>query len=1215
MFQRLKGAIDSRIAEEQARQKAVQPPLSRSSSSARRSSSRTVSPSRRQGRARNREKGDSNGASKAQPDPSEFDPEFVIEDEDVTSRAATPVLGKERSEGAEGDDVVGKGKPLAEEPEASPELPTEVRAKLRKLEKLESRYQELLRSYRIAHARVSSIEPFETSLRENTPLTSISDPGALVEYLNQMNLKGDMVMDELKRVSNERDTFKQKLDEAEKKTKDAYDEVTNLRREGKDSGIPVTPSEQVNGSQYTDQEKSSSDIDADPLGASTVSPPSSLKSSTRAVLSPKPFEGKEIKGSDESEEFFSYDSELPRLENELKAREGEVSELRGEINTLQGDLAVARESTESMVQSLEGATRDLHALTDAKERQEDERQQEKIMMENSAEGLRSKLVAVEGELVTLKTERDQRQEDNPEELQTKLKGVEEELANLELEQAKAQEIGQQNERLLERINELELQLGKLQSTKTQSEKRIETLNGLVSNLKQQVKDAETAKELIISEKENISETLNATVERLQEEAKVANQRVPISSQSASASASTIREQEQFPTTIDTPGNVEATGTGKKRNKKKKKGGKNAAAVNEKVDNPEPVKGETFTDAGRLDGSVEELEHQAETEGLIAKSKEEMNSLHGQIKEKDEAINRLQRKIKDQEELGEEIEGLKDDLLNVGQEHVDAKDQVKKLKAQKTNLEELLGVLENEIKETRIKLVSAMEGSEKARNDLSTEFEDLKSRALILEIDLSAAEQLAASRFKDLTELRTIMQKAQPELVGLRNEVAELRVAKEELSGKSTSLSMLEGREKDLRAEISSLRREASERDTEVQTLKGKVDQETNNRLKAEDLSRTTQRDLRKIESDHREVRDTNERIAKSLATSEEDANASRAQIRDLEDQIAKLNSDTEGLRDDIELKTAQYAGAQSLMGSMRDQTAEIGMQMKEARDRCEGLEEELGDAHRLLSERSREGETMRRLLSDIEGRADLKIREMRERMELAIEERDRAEDEASTIGRRRAREIEELKGKVRDAERNLKRAGDDKEDFERAEKDWRKRREELEMKAEQSANEVKEVRQAMEELRDALDERERQLIELEKQKSDLRRSMEETQHRMEKLQKSNKSLSDDMRTLQVAKTKALDSSALSSRSSVDSSPSRAGLGSPAPKGRGTPASTETLSGPVAGAIDYVYLKNVLLQFLEQKDKKHQMQLIPVLGMLLHFDRKDEQKWMSAITTK
>ncbi len=39
-----------------------------------------------------------------------------------------------------------------------------------------------------------------------------------------------------------------------------------------------------------------------------------------------------------------------------------------------------------------------------------------------------------------------------------------------------------------------------------------------------------------------------------------------------------------------------------------------------------------------------------------------------------------------------------------------------------------------------------------------------------------------------------------------------------------------------------------------------------------------------------------------------------------------------------------------------------------------------------------------------------------------------------------------------------------------------------------------------------------------------------------------------------------------------------------------------------GQVDHVYLKNVLLQFVEQRDKKHQMQLVPVLGMLLQFDK-------------
>lgn len=48
--------------------------------------------------------------------------------------------------------------------------------------------------------------------------------------------------------------------------------------------------------------------------------------------------------------------------------------------------------------------------------------------------------------------------------------------------------------------------------------------------------------------------------------------------------------------------------------------------------------------------------------------------------------------------------------------------------------------------------------------------------------------------------------------------------------------------------------------------------------------------------------------------------------------------------------------------------------------------------------------------------------------------------------------------------------------------------------------------------------------------------------------------------------------------------------------------SETPTGPGGPSIDYIYLKNVLLQFLEQKDKNYQKQLIPVLGMLLHFDR-------------
>ncbi len=98
-------------------------------------------------------------------------------------------------------------------------------------------------------------------------------------------------------------------------------------------------------------------------------------------------------------------------------------------------------------------------------------------------------------------------------------------------------------------------------------------------------------------------------------------------------------------------------------------------------------------------------------------------------------------------------------------------------------------------------------------------------------------------------------------------------------------------------------------------------------------------------------------------------------------------------------------------------------------------------------------------------------------------------------------------------------------------------------------------------------------------------------------------MSEELRNMKI---RGVDTTNPSSRSSIDSSRSR--LTSPGPKN----GSASSQSG---GAIDYVYLKNVLLQFLEQRDKKYQQQLIPVLSQLLKFDKTDEQKWMAAVSAK
>lgn len=92
-------------------------------------------------------------------------------------------------------------------------------------------------------------------------------------------------------------------------------------------------------------------------------------------------------------------------------------------------------------------------------------------------------------------------------------------------------------------------------------------------------------------------------------------------------------------------------------------------------------------------------------------------------------------------------------------------------------------------------------------------------------------------------------------------------------------------------------------------------------------------------------------------------------------------------------------------------------------------------------------------------------------------------------------------------------------------------------------------------------------------------------------------MADDLRTLRASRTRPPIPSASSSRSSLESSRT----------GHGTSPSRNNQESPkppvaITGSIDFVYLKNVLLQFLEQRDRKYQAQLVPVLGMLLHFDK-------------
>ncbi|KAI7710856.1 hypothetical protein KC353_g9392, partial [Hortaea werneckii] len=354
MFQRLKGFnldsfLDSKIAEEQAKQgqqgSPSRSPVKRQSSNAGgRSNSRADSSNRRAGsRLRVAEAEGAAPAGKG-PDPEEF---VIGDDSADISRAATPKPAQEGEEGPPGEGIekskqdedspAVKGKEKAD----SDGLPDDVRKKLAKLEHLTAKYQDLLRNYRTAHARVSAIEPFEATLREHTPLTSIADPGALVEFLNQRSLQSEMVLEELKRVTGEnkdivkeRDELKTKLDEAERKAKDAFDDAAGLREQRADK-----PAE---------AQKSS-----DPLGAESVNEPAKPADDKPA--------GDEL-FSYEAEQKNSMEEELKQLQTEIESQKAYINELSTENATLRNDFETSKLDLDAMRNKLGGKEREIEEL-------------------------------------------------------------------------------------------------------------------------------------------------------------------------------------------------------------------------------------------------------------------------------------------------------------------------------------------------------------------------------------------------------------------------------------------------------------------------------------------------------------------------------------------------------------------------------------------------------------------------------------------------------------------------------------------------------------------------------------------------------------------------------------------------------------------------------------------------------------------------------------
>ena len=633
-------------------------------------------------------------------------------------------------------------------------------------------------------------------------------------------------------------------------------------------------------------------------------------------------------------------------------------------------------------------------------------------------------------------------------------------------------------------------------------------------------------------------------------------------------------------------------------------------------------------------------------------------------EHEQERTRLAERLSKFSDTQESIEDLRDMVRDLGDELVDAKDRHKEAITQRDGAEARIKELQTSLQDAKTAGAqvdrAAVQDLELAREELQNKVNTLQAEVNRLTQDLEIAEKLSAERFKELTQVKDQLRVTSSELSSLKTINAALQAAKDNLENgakaSESQIKALEVKERDRRDEVSSLKGQLSSREKELRVIQTAFKEEEQKR-KAEEARATTVRgEMSKMQELRDSMAAARDDLTRQLATVKAELDKSEKQVSQLQQQRSALIQERDAAKEEHELGAAKFDSAKSLMESQREQTQDMAHRLREAEERRESAEEELAETNRQMRERAREAETLRRLLTELEGSLESRVRDMRERMEQAFSDRDKAEDEAAAAGKRRMRELETLQEKVVEGERQYRRIDLEAQDAKRRVADLERQLEQDRREKEDREQRNNELASAVAELSRSMKSAEAQVTSLERERDRLRVSAQEAEQAVERLRSELAGKNDIIETLrqqQQMATPPIDTRARQPSNGPAGSGGVTSPGSPA-VGRNDPSTFQSprigrspsmqsialsvhehrtpmspsvqqqqhhgggggfgVGGGVApqnsNELDRAYIRNILMQFVDNKTMRPR--LAPVLGKLLLMDKQQEGAFVRSL---
>lgn len=1034
------------------------------------------------------------------------------------------------------------------------ELPPSIRSKMKKFAKYEEKYPILLEAFKTEKRKAELTVSFEKVLQENTPISSISDAGLLVEYLNGINEKTTMLNEEMRKYAKENSILNEKLKDVEIRLKEALEKDKEPENEGISSQDSNDEIEKLRN---------------------TISDLKEKLEKKQAEDKPVEEKGRENEKEEEtddrqtkqSEEVDGYKKDIESYKKEIESVKDKLKKSEFSSRNIKDELSAAIEKSNSL-------EKDLKKLNDTSEN------------DNETTGLKTKLEEYKKQVAEL--------EDVNNTLETEI-----ENKNMELERFKDKS-------------------GAIQNDLNNTNKSIETLNSEAQVLNERASDLSNQldeKNKIIKELEQnqfnagqeIEVTTPATPSSNNKKNKKKNKKGGKKTSTAEKQITMNKEAEQGLS-------AESEDMRNKYDELKKENERIQSCLKEIDSSKQEISDELKRTKEKYDKLVQEHDelitnHKKAKSDLKLKI-EDVDHLRDLLKTIGDDLVQARDEIKELKEKSKSVKlnndgGLKKELtemqakfkeLNKSKEDIEKSKEelLKSIEDNNSSNEESLNTvrdekqkLENSLRELTKDLKASKEKNSDLENEIgkhlkSIEDNDLSQRLNKGDYDaLNKKHSALTSKFEDTNKQFEIVKQE-----------------KNDLNKRIKELSEFKSNDSSLKLEIASLKTSISHKDQLIEDFKKKID--ALNKLN-EELSGS----ISKLKTSNNELQNSNKDLVSEKNTlvtkqelSFEKNNSLNNELLKLQSEKQKLSTELETMKDKHDSLVKDKTSSSNSIQTFRQQYEELSMKSKESLLRIDNLEDELNESRTMLQERTRESSTIRRMLVDAEEQLKLKNHDFKSELTKISKEKSEIENNCQALIKKKQREIDEFKSitdnyllKIQDLENKCNEL---KQQYEELESEKLKDKNTISDKDEN----FEETQQTIETLRNSLQASSKKVKDFENLNNILKKLNEESNLKFERLSKNYKILTQQYKQIKSSNDSPIQSHAQSSES-LTKSPSTSSR-----------HSADDSSSESSNQTNVAYLKNVLLGFFEHKDQRDQ--LLPVVKTLFNLSSDDEKKFLLAL---